>query len=489
MKLTVDKVEMPRGAGDFIVGDLLTQNSLSYYTDEDGDELDPIEYAKKWTISERMRASFIGTKTTKKMLQKEIYDTQHELEEFDAQGGVNYFIAILKGLLALTVLFAYSAEPILFYFAKADNEDSYAFSVASVFVVSTFVIAFTTWILDGCKYEFWTHFTKRDLCIFAIVRFLGSLAHIIRPLSLVYLGVGPFVVISSLQVVANAGLHYIVEGHAISTNQGVSIFILLMALVAFQGSDFASGGEEFIYGFFLLCCALVGLGLAHVFGEQYLKEVFSHYEFNDDEKLCVTNTFDLVSYIIIMFIMDWEIIKTGMFTGWTMATWMVTIDYGLIFVCGIMTLMHLSAVIYALIITGAVAFSYLGDIFVIGKPFQLDKLFLMVVIVSLVIAYQVDGAHQYYIEHHLHHVEIEAREQEAERILSQYMNLKKCEKTGKHMPTTRRHINPVGLPTTCIGQKKMTGGGASTKKSIGERTPLLDPHLSSVGSQAANKND
>jgi len=46
MKLTVDKVEMPRGAGDFIVGDLLTQNSLSYYTDEDGDELDPIDLNK-----------------------------------------------------------------------------------------------------------------------------------------------------------------------------------------------------------------------------------------------------------------------------------------------------------------------------------------------------------------------------------------------------------------------------------------------------------
>jgi len=408
------------------------------------------------------------------MLQKEIYDAQHELEDFDAQGGVNYFIVALKGLLALTVLFAYSAEPILFYFAKDDGADAYSFSVASVFVVSTFVISFVTWLLDGCKYEFWTHFTKRDLCIFSVVRFLGSLAHILRPLSLIYLGVGPFVVISSLQVVANAGLHYLVEGHAISTNQGVSIFILLMALVAFQGSDFASGGSEFIYGFFLLCCALIGLGLAHVFGERYLKEVFSHYQFNDDEKLCVTNTFDLISYIIIMFAMDWNIIKTGMFTGWTWSTCMVTIDYGLIFVCGIMTLMHLSAVIYALIITGAVAFSYLGDIFVIGKPFQLDKLFLMVVIVSLVIAYQVDGAHQYYIEQHLHHVEIEVREQEAERILSAYMNLKKCSKTGKHMPRTRRHINTIGIPTTCIGNDKKRGGGASSKPS--ERTPLLTPN-------------
>jgi len=475
MKVTVDTLEIPRGGGDFIVGDLLTQSSLSYYTDEDDDELHAIEYAKKWTIAQRTRASFLGPskKTTKNMLQKEIYDAQHELEDFDAQGGTNYFIVALKGLLALTVLFAYSAEPILFYFAKDAAAESYSFSVASVFVVSTFVIASVTWILDGCKYEFWTHFTKRDLCIFGVVRFVGSLAHIIRPLSLVYLGVGPFVVISSLQVVANAGLHYIVEGHAISTNQGVSIFILLMSLCAFQGSDFASAGGHFLWGFFLLCCALVGLGLAHVFGEKYLKEVFSHYEFNDDEKLCVTNTFDLISYVIIMFIMDWNIIKTGMFTGWTWVTWMVTIDYGLIFLFGIMTLMHLSAVIYALIITGAVAVSYLGDIFVIGKPFQLDKLFLMIVIVSLVIAYQVDGAHQYYIEHHLHHMEIEGREKEAERILSAYMNLKKCEKTGKHKPTTRRHINPIGIPTTCIGNfdKKKSQGAPRTK--VNEKTPLL----------------
>jgi len=46
MKLTVDEVELPRGAGDFIVGDLLTQNSLSYYTDEDDDELDPVDLYK-----------------------------------------------------------------------------------------------------------------------------------------------------------------------------------------------------------------------------------------------------------------------------------------------------------------------------------------------------------------------------------------------------------------------------------------------------------
>merc|ERR1719493_372632 len=292
----------------------------------------------------------------------------------------------------------------------------------------------------------------QDFCIFAIVRFLGDFAHIIRPLSLVYLGVGPFVVISSLQVVANAALHYIVEGHAISTNQGVSIFILLMALIAFQGSDFAAGGDSFLWGFFLLCCALVGLGLAHVFGERYLKEVFAHYNFTDAEKLCVTNTFDLISYIVIMFIMDWDIIKTGMFTGWSLGTWLVTIDYCLIFLCGIMTLMYLSAVIYALIITGAVAFSYLGDILVFGKPVQLDHLFMMVVIVSLVIAYQVDGATQFYIEQELHHAEIEAREHEAERILAQYLNLKRRHDRGQ-APRKVRHTNVLGLPTTCIGQK------------------------------------
>merc|ERR1719433_2267202 len=171
--------------------------------------------------------------------------------------------------------------------------------------------------------------------------------------------------------------------------------------------------------------------------------------------------------------MDWEIIKTGVFTGWNWATWCVTVDYMLIFACGIMTLMYLSAVIYALIITGAVAFSYLGDIFVFGKPLELDHLFMMIVIVSLVVAYQVDGATQYYIEQELHHAEIEAREHEAEKILTQYMNLRRYR--HKKGPVHKRHINPVGLPTTCFGKtlkpkspsKVATGGGA------GETTPLL----------------
>lgn len=445
---------------NIIVGDLLTQSSLSYYSDEDVDEYERkanLLQPRRWTVMEKARVSFLGGKTAK-MIESEIRHVHDDLEEFDAAQGVNWFIVILKGLLALTVLCAYSAEPILFFFAKADGQEAYAFSVSSVFCVSTLVIAFGTWAVDGFRFEFWTHFTFRDFLIFAVVRFLGSLAHIIRPLSLVYLGVGPFVVISSLQVVANAGLHYVVEGHAISTNQGVSIFILLMALIAFQGSDFAAGGDSFLWGFFLLCCALVGLGLAHVFGEKYLKEVFAHYNFTDAEKLCVTNTFDLISYIVIMFLMDWEIIKTGMFTGWGLATWLVTIDYILIFGCGIMTLMYLSAVIYALIITGAVAFSYLGDIFVFGKALQIDHLFMMVVIVSLVVAYQVDGATQFYIEHELHHAELEARESEAKEILMQYMNLNLNRKKG---PVSRRHIHVHGLPTTCFGQSgKSKGGGA-----------------------------
>merc|ERR1719436_1417406 len=129
-----------------------------------------------------------------------------------------------------------------------------------------------------------------------------------------------------------------------------------------------------------------------------------------------------------MVFMEWDIIKTGMFTGWNFATCLVTLDYLLIFLCGICTLMYLSAVIYALIITGAVAFSYLGDIFVFGKPLEIDHLFMMIVIVSLVVAYQVDGATQYYIEHELHHAELEARECEAERILVQYLNLRQEQK-------------------------------------------------------------
>lgn len=469
MKSKLEEVTS-KNAGDIMVGDLITQPSLSYYTDDDLNDMQRTAqtHSRRWTVAERAKATFLGTagrqQTTHQMLKKELTERHEDLEEFLSGGGVNYFVVCAKALLAITVLCAYSAEPILFYFAKAEGTESYAFSVASVFCVSTALIAFGTWALDGFRTEFWSHFTAKDLCIFAVVRFLGSLAHIIRPLSLVYLGVGPFVVISSLQVVANAALHYFVEGHAISTNQGVSIFILLMALVAFQGSDFAAGGSLFLYGFFLLCCALVGLGLAHVFGERYLKEVFAAYDFTDAEKLCVTNTFDLVAYIIIMLIMDWQIIKTGVFTGWSLATWLVTLDYCLIFLCGIMTLMYLSAVIYALIITGAVAFSYLGDIFVFGKPLQIDHLFMMVVIVSLVIAYQVDGATQFYIEQELHHAEMEAREVEAEKILSQYMNLKKCRKTP---PKTRRHIHPVGLPTTCLG----TGGAKSA--GAGARTALL----------------
>jgi len=460
---------------NIIVGDLLTQSSLSYYSDDDVDSMERKANLtpRRWTVIDKARASFLGGKTAK-MIQREIRHVHHDLEEFDNAQGVNWFLVALKGLLAVTVLCAYSAEPILFYFAKADGQEAYAFSVSSVFCVSTLVIAFGTWAVDGFRFEFWTHFTMRDFLIFAVVRFLGSLAHIIRPLSLVYLGVGPFVVISSLQVVANAALHYIVEGHAISTNQGVSIFILLMALVAFQGSDFAAGGDSFLYGFFLLCCALVGLGLAHVFGEKYLKEVFAHYNFTDAEKLCVTNTFDLISYIVIMFIMDWDIIKTGVFTGWSFATWLVTLDYILIFLCGIMTLMYLSAVIYALIITGAVAFSYLGDIFVFGKALQIDHLFMMIVIVSLVVAYQVDGATQYYIEHELHHAELEARESEAKEILMQYMNLNLNRKKG---PVNRRHIHVHGLPTTCFGKgsKNPSGAGAGSSGVNVEYVPIPDP--------------
>jgi len=457
---------------NIIVGDLLTQSSLSYYSDEDADSYERKANltTRRWTVMDKARASFLGGKTAK-MIQHEIRKTHHNLEEFEASGSVNWLLVILKGLLAITVLCAYSAEPILFYFAKTEGEESYAFSVSSVFCVSTLVIAVGTWAFDGFRFEFWTHFTFRDFLIFAIVRFLGSLAHIIRPLSLVYLGVGPFVVISSLQVVANAALHYIVEGHAISTNQGVSIFILLMALVAFQGSDFAAGGDSFLWGFFLLCCGLVGLGLAHVFGERYLKEVFAHYDFTDLEKLCVTNTFDLISYIVIMFIMDWEIVKTGVFTGWTLATWLVTIDYILIFLCGIMTLMYLSAVIYALIITGAVAFSYLGDIFVFGKPLQLDHLFMMIVIVSLVVAYQVDGATQYYIEHQLHHAELEARESEAKDILMQYMNLNLNRKKG---PVNRRHIHIHGAPTTCFGNNSKPAESAGAGAKV-DYIPIPDP--------------
>jgi len=461
---------------NIVVGDLLTQSSLSYYSDEDTDDYENHLKAgkRRWTVMDKARASFLGG-TTAKMIQREIRHTHHNLEEFEASVGVNYFLVALKALLAIIVLCAYSAEPILFYFAKTPGEEAYAFSVASVFCVSTLVIAVGTWALDGFRFEFWTHFTFRDFLIFAIVRFLGSLAHIIRPMSLVYLGVGPFVVISSLQVVANAALHYLVEGHAISTNQGVSIFILLMALVAFQGSDFAAGGESFLWGFFLLCCGLIGLGLAHVFGEKYLKEVFAHYDFTDAEKLCVTNTFDLISYIIIMICMDWNIIKTGIFTGWGLATWLVTVDYILIFLCGIMTLMYLSAVIYALIITGAVAFSYLGDIFVFGKALQLDHLFMMIVIVSLVVAYQVDGATQYYIEHELHHAELEARECEAKEILMQYMNLNLNRKKG---PVNRRHIHVHGLPTTCFGKGKNganAGAGATSPKVNVEYIPIPDP--------------
>merc|ERR1719204_1451346 len=476
MKSKLEEVTS-KNAGDIMVGDLITQPSLSYYTDDDLNEMQGAAqtHSRRWTVAERAKATFLGTagrqQTTHQMLKKELTECHEDLEAFLQGGGVNYFVVCAKALLAITVLCAYSAEPILFYFAKAEGTESYAFSVSSVFCVSTAVIALGTWALDGFRTEFWSHFTFKDLCIFAVVRFLGSLAHIIRPLSLVYLGVGPFVVISSLQVVANAALHYIVEGHAISTNQGVSIFILLMALIAFQGSDFAAGGDSFLWGFFLLCCGLVGLGLAHVFGERYLKEVFAHYDFTDLEKLCVTNTFDLISYIAIMFIMDWDIIKTGVFTGWTLATWLVTIDYILIFLCGIMTLMYLSAVIYALIITGAVAFSYLGDIFVFGKPLQLDHLFMMIVIVSLVIAYQIDGATQYYIEHQLHHAELEARESEAKDILMQYMNLNLNRKKG---PVNRRHIHIHGAPTTCFGNnsKPAESAGAGAKK---DYIPIPDP--------------
>merc|ERR1719333_1294550 len=120
---------------------------------------------RRWTVADRARMSFMGGKTAK-MLRREISERHHDVEVFEQSGGVNWFIVIAKAVLACVVLGAYSAEPILFYFAKTEGQESYAFSVASVFCISTLIIALGTWALDGFRFEFWTHFTLRDFCIF-----------------------------------------------------------------------------------------------------------------------------------------------------------------------------------------------------------------------------------------------------------------------------------------------------------------------------------
>ena len=100
------------------------------------------------------------------------------------------------------------------------------------------------------------------------------------------------------------------------------------------------------------------------------------------------------------------------------------------------------------------------------------------------VAYQVDGATQYYIEHQLHHAELEARESEAKDILMQYMNLNLNRKKG---PVNRRHVHIVlflifltfffsehGAPTTCFGNNSKpaqnTGAGGKV-----DYIPIPDP--------------